>query len=106
VEGGVGRAAALKQVTGYWLLDFWGQTPYASSGTLAAAPRIGVIASPAAGWKTQLEVGRQRYLNRGRDGHRIARWENRLGADRRWDVRIGYEQHVAREIFAGISLYW
>jgi hypothetical protein len=107
LEGGIGSALALaRQVVGFVMLDLSAQTVHANSGSLAAVPRIGLIASPASGWKTQLEIGRQSYLNGGRFGHRVIRWENRFGGNRRWDLRVAYEENVAREVFGGVSLYW
>jgi hypothetical protein len=106
-EGGIGKALALgRQLVGFGMVDLWVQTTHANSGTLAAVPRIGLIGSAAPGWKTLVELGRQRYLNGEHSGHRITRWENRFGGSRRWDVRLAYEEHVAREISAAVSLYW
>jgi uncharacterized protein DUF4105 len=106
-EGALGRAVELSpRLAGFAMLDGWVQTEHANSGTLGTAARIGVIATPTPAWKTQLELGRRKFLNGERRGERMVRWENRFGGERRWDVRVGYEQHVARELSAGLSLYW
>jgi hypothetical protein len=107
LEGGIGKAALLaRQIVAFGMLELSVQSARDNSGTVAAAPRVGLIASPAAGWKTRLEISRRRFFDGRRSERRITRWENRFGGSRRWDIRVAYEKHVAREAFAGLSLYW
>jgi hypothetical protein len=105
--GGFGKALAVGDKTVLFALaDLSAQSAYAGSGTLAVTPRAGFVATPAAGWKSYLSFGRQSFLNGARGGERVARWENRFGASRKWDIRVAYQQHVAREFEAAVSLYW
>ncbi len=107
LAGGLGKAA---QLTQHWvvfgMLDLFAQTPYQNSGSVGALPHIGLVASPALGWKSSIVLGRQSYLNGSRGDHRVVRWENRFGSSRNWDVRVSYEEHVAHEFLAAVSLYW
>jgi len=107
LAGGLGKAA---QLTQHWvvfgMLDLFAQTPHQGSGSLGALPHIGLLASPALGWKSSVILGRQSYLNGSRANYRVVRWENRFGSSRNWDVRVSYEEHVAHEFLAAVSLYW
>ncbi len=107
LAGGLGKAA---QLTQHWvvfgMLDLFAQTPHQGSGSLGAVPHIGLLASPALGWKSSVILGRQSYLNGSRANYRVVRWENRFGSSRNWDVRVSYEEHVAHEFLAAVSLYW
>lgn len=105
--GGLGRAIPVgPKGAALAMLDLSAQTEHETSETVAATPRIGLIASPALGWKTSLSLGRRSYLNGARSAQRMLRWENRIGGERRWDLRIVYEEHVAREFSVAASLYW
>jgi hypothetical protein len=107
ITGGLGKAfAAGREGLVFARLDLSAQASHAGSGTLAATPRAGLLAVLAPGWKSGLSVGRQSFLNGARGAERIARWENRFGASRKWDLRLSYEQHAARELEAAVSLYW
>lgn len=107
VTGGAGQAGQITpNILAYAMADIQWQESYRQSGSLAADARIGCIASPAQGWKSSLEVGRQAFLDgtRGRTG--FYQWENRLGTARDWDVRLNYRKQVASEWQAAVSLYW
>jgi uncharacterized protein DUF4105 len=107
LEGGLGKAASIgRNVLVFGMLDLIVQSEHANSGSLAAAPRIGLVASPVDGWKTYLSTGRQRFLNGVRSDERVVRWENRFGNGRKWDVRLAYEENVAHEFQAAASFYW
>ena len=107
LTGGLGKAAQLTQyLVVFGMLDLFAQTPYQNSGSVGALPHIGLIASPALGWKSSIITGRQSYLNGSRADYRVVRWENRFGSSRNWDIRVSYEEHVAHEFLAAISLYW
>lgn len=107
VEGGLGVARALSgTTTGFLMLEAHAQSRYADSGWLAATPRVGIIGSAIPGWKTSLSVGQRVYLKGERPSERVFRWENRIGGRRNWDLRLAFEQHVAREASALLSIYW
>ncbi|MDH3713608.1 MAG: DUF4105 domain-containing protein [Gammaproteobacteria bacterium] len=107
VTGALGRAAPLRPgVIAFGFVDLFVQTEYETSETVGVVPNIGLIASPVSVWKTSLTVGRQLFLNGPRSETRVVRWENRLGNKRDWDFRICYEEHVAREFLAAMSMYW
>jgi hypothetical protein len=105
--GGLGKAAQLTEyLVVFGMLDLFAQTPHQNSGSLGALPQIGLVASPTVGWKSSIMIGRQSYLNGSRLGNRVVRLENRIGSSRNWDIRISYEEHVAHEFLAAVSLYW
>lgn len=105
--GGAGKAIALgTRVAAFGMVDVAAQTRSAGSGVLSATPRVGLTGAPAPGWKTYLSVGRRSYAGDSRADARVVRWENRLGGSRRWDFRLTYEEAVARETGAALSLYW
>jgi len=105
--GGLGKAAQLTpNLVVFGMLDIFAQTQYQDSGYLGALPHIGLLASPVVGWKSSIIMGRQLYLNGSRSDNRIVRWENRIGSNRNWDIRVSYEEHVAHEFVAAVSRYW
>ena len=105
--GGLGKAAQVTQhLVVFGMVDLFAQTQYQNSGSLGALPQVGLVASPAVGWKSSITMGRQSYLNGSRTDYRVVRWENRIGSSRNWDIRISYEEHVAHEFLAAVSLYW
>jgi hypothetical protein len=107
VTGGVGKTVSIaNSVTAYGMIDFFGQTPYLNSGTLGTVTRIGLIGTPIEGWKSNFMLGEKSYINGSQSNGRVVRWENRLGTQRNWDVRISYEEQIARELQIGISTYW
>ncbi len=107
LTGGLGKAAQLTQhLVVFGVVDLFVQTPYQNSGSVGALPHIGLVASPALGWKSSIITGRQSYLNGSRADYRVVRWENRFGSSRNWDIRVSYEEHVAHEFLAAVSLYW
>jgi hypothetical protein len=77
-----------------------------SSGTLGTISRIGLIGIPIEGWKFGLMLGERAYINGNSSRSRLVRWENRLGIQRDWDMRISYEKQIAHELLVGISTYW
>lgn len=107
LEGGFGKAAAFGEHTvGYVMLDARVQTDHRHSGTLAASPSVGLLATPALRWKTSLAIGQRHYFN-GEQSHRpFMRWENRFGNQREWDIRFGFERHVASQAQIAFSRYW
>jgi Domain of unknown function (DUF4105) len=107
VTGGLGKAMQIaQQVSLYGMVDLFGQTPHQGSGTLGVVPRLGLVTSPLPGWKTNLTAGDKRYFNGQHSSNRFYRWENRLGNQRDWDVRISYEKQTVRELQIGVSTYW
>jgi hypothetical protein len=107
VRYGMGKALPLPRGgAAFGMLDLFAQTKHEDSGSIGAMPRLGAIAEPLAGWKSAVSVGRQTYFNGSRAETSVVRWENRLGASRRWDLRLSYEKHVAREVEAVLSYYW
>lgn len=106
-EGGVGKATSIgARVVGIAMIEVFAESRRAESGAVGVVPRLGLIASPVPGWKTYLSVGRQTYLDDQNGRRRLARWENRFGSNRRWDVRLSYEENLAREWSAAVSFYW
>ena len=105
--GGLGKAWPVgRQAAVFGMLDLSAQSRHAGAGLLAATPRLGLTGSPAPGWKSYLSVGWRSYLEDSRANRRVTRWENRLGGSRRWDIRLTYEENVAREYGAALSLNW
>jgi len=106
-EAGVGKAVSLgARVVGFAMVDVFAESHRAERGDVGAVPRLGLIASLTPAWKSYVSVGRQVYWNGPREHQRLTRWENRIGSDRRWDVRLSFEENVAREFAASLSLYW
>lgn len=104
---GLGKALPLPRGgAAFGMLDVFAQTRHENSGSIGAMPRLGALAEPLPGWKSSISLGRQTFLNGARAETSVVRWENRLGASRRWDLRLSYEQHVAREVEAALSYYW
>lgn len=107
VAGGFGLARALTpRFTGFAMLDLALGTRYADFGRVAVTPRLGLIGTPTPGWKTSLSIGWRSYPGSDAPGERVLRWENRIGGQRDWDLRLFYERHAAREVGAQLSLYW
>lgn len=107
LTGGLGRAVQMtKEMTAYGMMDLFGQTPYLNFGTIGTVSRLGLIGTPVEGWKTNISLGEKTYINGSQANNRLVRWENRFGTKRDWDVRISYENQVARELQIGISTYW
>ncbi len=105
--GGLGKAVKVtNNFTAYGMVDLFGQTTYLSSGTLGTISRIGLIGIPIEGWKFGLMLGERAYINGNSSRSRLVRWENRLGIQRDWDMRISYEKQIAHELLVGISTYW
>jgi Domain of unknown function (DUF4105) len=105
--GGIGKAMQLSQrFSLYGLTDFFAQTSHQGSGTLGAAPRFGLIGTPVNGWKSNLSAGEKYYFNGSKSSSHFYRWENRLGNQRDWDIRIAYEKQNTREVQIGVSTYW
>jgi hypothetical protein len=107
VVGGIGKGTSvLRSVALYGMVDLNAQTKYQDSGTLGATAWLGLLGSPTAAWKYQLTVGKRNYLNGSRSSTSLVRWENRFGSDRKWDVRVNYEENVDHEFQVAVSFYW
>lgn len=107
MEGGYGKAIAItKHAIGYAMLDGRLQTNHHNGNTLAATPSIGFIASPIPSWKTGLTLSQRHYLNGEQSRSTLIRWENRFGNQREWDIRIGFERHLASQVQLAFSRYW
>ncbi len=105
--GGIGKATPItNNVMAYGMMDIFTQTKYQHSGTVGVTPRVGLIASPFAGWKSSFSLGQRRYINGSQQENRVIRWENRIGSKRDWDIRISYEEELAREVQVAVSTYW
>ena len=107
VTGGIGKAVKIgDKIVAYAMLDGMIQSNYASNGTLATQPRLGILATPIEGWKSNLILSRRAYVNGTHSSALQAQWENRFGVARDWDVRLNYSYNVASEWQAALSTYW
>ncbi|OHC86005.1 MAG: hypothetical protein A3J87_05870 [Sideroxydans sp. RIFOXYB12_FULL_59_6] len=106
-SGGIGKAARVAGLgLAFVMVSGDVQTPHAGSGTVGAEAIIGVVATPLPDWKTSLELGRHSFLNGERAKVWTTKWQNRLGGDRDWDVRLNYERNVASQWQLAFSAYW
>ncbi|MBI3771763.1 MAG: DUF4105 domain-containing protein [Gammaproteobacteria bacterium] len=107
ITGGIGKSATLmNHMVTFVMLEANARTKRQDSDTFGIAAHIGMIASPIPGWKSHISLGQQAYLNGSRSNYRLARWENRFGTARNWDVRLNFEEKIARESQLAISYYW
>jgi hypothetical protein len=107
VAGGLGKAVALPgNAVAFIMATGDLQTPHAGSGNAGAAGAVGVMIAPAAIWKTSVELGGHVFLNGTRARTSILKWQNRLGGDRDWDVRLDYERDAASQWRLVYSAYW
>ena len=107
VAGGLGKAAVLSgSAVAYIMATGDLQTPHAGSGNAGAAGIVGMMVAPAAAWKTSVEFGRHAFLNGARAKRSTLKWQNRLGGDRDWDVRLDFERDVASQWRLAFSAYW
>jgi len=112
VGGGLGKSFALSgRVTTFGMLDAQLQSPRFETRKnnlqlVAARPRLGLVAELLPGWKAIAEVGYQIYLDGEDTGEPIISVQQRFGTSRRWDLRVSYEEHVAREGKLDLSWYW
>jgi Domain of unknown function (DUF4105) len=107
LEGGFGRAMSLTNAAVvFGIVDLVAQESHRASGWAAVIPRLGVVAAAGPYWKTHAMIGEYAYLNGSRGRGRVLRWENRFGTSRHWDARLSYEERVAREVVAAVSMYW
>jgi hypothetical protein len=107
LTGGVGKAISISNtVTALGIIDMSAHSQFADSGTLDVLPKFGLMVSPMRGWKSSLTIGRQLSLNGSATHTRETHWENRLGTDRNWDIRISFDEQIAREVQFAISTYW
>jgi hypothetical protein len=107
VGGGLGKAALLgEQTVGFVMLGGNLQTPHAGSGSAVIDVAVGVTATPLSSWKTNVELGRNAYLNGDRARGWTTKWQNRLGGNRNWDVRLNFEHNVVNQWHLEYSAYW
>ena len=105
--GGLGKATHItSNIMAYGMMDYFSQTKYQDSGTIGMTPRVGLIASPFASWKSNFTIGQRRHFNGSQQRSRVIRWDNRIGSHRDWDIRISYEEQMARELQVAVSTYW
>lgn len=107
LEGGVGKAvAALDTNVLYGMMDLRLQTGYENSGNVAATLRGGFVVPVLPYWKLHFEAGRRKYFDGDQTETPVVSFENRFGADRDWDVRLGYQKERDEEFNLGLSWYW
>jgi len=107
LTGGLGKAFSLTHTsTLFFIADFFAESKFVDSENIGLWPRIGVITSPVAGWKSYLSTGRKSYINGEYSKEDVYRWENRFGNNRDWDLRLSYQKHIAEEYTFAISFYW
>jgi hypothetical protein len=107
VQGGPGFAHQITpSLIAYAMLDGRLQTPRKGLGSVAAIPRIGLLGSIIDEWKIQLSAGLRTYIDGTRSEEPVIRIEQRFGNDRTWDVRVSYQELVARQFEASFSYYW
>ncbi len=105
--GGVGKALEISDsIVAYGMIEVNTQSHYQDFGTLGAAMKAVLVASPMEGWKTKVSIGNKKFMNGSRTSERLIGWENRFGSDRNWDVRIAYDKNVEREFKTAVSIYW
>lgn len=105
--GGVGKATSLTRNTViYGMVEGIAQSQYHDSGTLGVSAQLGLWTTPWSGWKSQLMIGTNHYLNGTKRRIPLVRWENRFGNSRQWDIRLSYEKRVEHELNGSVSLYW
>jgi hypothetical protein len=114
LKAGIGHARAFDargRISGLAMLDVRLQSPRLetrtkSSEIFAVAPRLGLLGKLTSWWQTSLSASYRVYLD-GRDsGRPVLHLENRLGGNRRWDIRLSYARDGAHEGQAGVSWYW
>jgi hypothetical protein len=107
VTGGIGKAfSPLDNTAIYAMVDGHLQTDEQNAGTVAATPRLGFLGVVMKGWKTKFDIGYKQYFNKSETGDRKITWENRFGTSRYWDIRLSFNEYVAKEVKIALSLYW
>lgn len=105
--GGLGKAARVGSDSFiYAMTDMYVQSEFQNSGTIGVTAYVGLIGTPLRGWKTLLTAGYRSSINGTRPDLRLLRWENRFGRNQSRDVRLVFEEKVAREMQLVASFYW
>ena len=107
LDSGIGKALPITDsAVAYGMLEARAKIPARDTGTLATTARIGVLLSPAVGWKTQLYVGHRAYLNGLQSNQHLTQLESSWSVSRKIDWRVIYEKQGAREIKTSLSYYF
>jgi len=107
VTGGFGKAYSISSPTViFGMLDISGESTYENAENFAWLPRVGMIITPVPGWKSYFSLGRKTYFDGARSTANIVKWENRIGGNRHWDIRINYQKNIAGEYSLSTGFYW
>jgi len=107
LKGGVGKAFSFgSNNVLYGMLEGGLEMPSYNRVIATSLPKVVLIMEPVSGWKIKFSAGRHYRLSDGGDDQNIYQLEGRWGERRGWDVRFSYQEHVAKEVKVGVSLYW
>lgn len=107
IDSGIGKATALsKRSVVYGMVGGVLQSQNQNSGTLAATASISLLSNLTTYWRTQLLMSHKKYINHSQERYTTTHWENRLGINRQWDLRISYKKDIANELGVATSFYW
>ncbi|MFP5385953.1 MAG: DUF4105 domain-containing protein [Bacteriovoracia bacterium] len=106
-EAGVGKAWELtNNFTLFTMLDPRIQSEYKDHGHLSATPSLGLLLTLSENFRLHSTGGKRFYLNKESISEDIFSVEGRLGSNRKWDIRMKYDQHVDRRYSVGFGYYW
>jgi len=109
IEGGLGQGFTpfSRQVL-LFMIDGRVQSVADGSGHLGITPNASYWIEPLTSgvWKLGASMGFREYVDDKLKGEVMARFENRFGLSRNWDIRAGYEKHVDHRWSVSLSGYW
>ena len=86
--------------------DFVFQDSRHGTGKGALHPHLGLVFSLGDNWRSAISVGRWKYPGGNEREFETYSWENRFGAGKNWDIRLGWEKAVYEQYSASFSVYF
>lgn len=106
-EGGIGKAVKMNPaLLIFGMAEGRAQTRYRHNGKLAITGRIGAMIDIGPAWRSGISLGNRVYLDGSKSHEKVMTWENRIGNDHGWDIRLGYQRHIAKQVLLSASIYW
>lgn len=106
-EAGIGKAWELsRSIVFYAMVDPRLQTQYEGSGFVNVTPSLATLLTFSKDFRINAVAGRRFYFKSDYSAENMYLIESRIGSNRKWDMRISFQEHVDRRYVAGVGLYW
>ncbi|MFP5491468.1 MAG: DUF4105 domain-containing protein [Bacteriovoracia bacterium] len=105
-EAGLGQAIELHSEFVFWaMLDPRLQSSVDGSGHLSLRPHASVLITLSNDVRMLASLGRRYYLDRNLPSETMSNIEMRLGSNKSWDIRMGYEVHLDHRASLMLNFY-